>query len=135
MNYKGHTFNSVEQGYQWSKAIFANDVTAARNLLYTTDPREAKDLGMNVQGLQYADWNSEKDTIMRELVKIKFTDNIDLKNELLGTGDLKLAEAGLDTHFAIGLSLPSVDIFDSDKWKGQNLLGKILCEVCAQLKT
>ena len=135
VNYKGHTFNSVEQGYQWSKAIFANDVTAARNLLYTTDPREAKDLGMNVQGLQYADWNSEKDTIMRELVKIKFTDNIDLKNELLGTGDLKLAEAGLDTHFAIGLSLPSVDIFDSDKWKGQNLLGKILCEVRAQLKT
>ena len=72
---------------------------------------------------------------MRELVKIKFTDNIDLKNELLGTGDLKLAEAGLDTHFAIGLSLPRVDIFDSDKWKGQNLLGKILCEVRAQLKT
>ena len=135
VNYKGHTFNSVEQGYQWSKATFANDVTAARNLLYTTDPREAKDLGMNVQGLQYADWNSEKDTIMRELVKIKFTDNIDLKNKLLGTGDLKLAEAGLDTHFAIGLSLPSVDIFDSDKWKGQNLLGKILCEVRAQLKT
>ena len=135
VNYKGHTFNSVEQGYQWSKATFANDVTAARNLLYTTDPREAKDLGMNVQGLQYADWNSEKDTIMRELVTIKFTDNIDLKNELLGTGDLKLAEAGLDTHFAIGLSLPSVDIFDSDKWKGQNLLGKILCDVRAQLKT
>ena len=44
VNYKGHTFSSVEQGYQWSKATFANDVTAARNLLYTTDPREAKDL-------------------------------------------------------------------------------------------
>ena len=44
VNYKGHTFNSVEQGYQWSKATFANDVAAARNLLYTTDPREAKDL-------------------------------------------------------------------------------------------
>ena len=81
-NYKGHTFNSVEQGYQWFKATFANDVTAARNLLYTTDHREANNLDTNVQGLKYDDWNAKKDTIMKELVKIKFTDNLDLKNEL-----------------------------------------------------
>ena len=41
------------------------DVTAARNLLYTTDSREAKDLGTNVQGLKYDDWNAKKDTIMK----------------------------------------------------------------------
>ena len=134
VHYKDHTFGSVEQGYQWSKATFANDVTAASKLLYTTDPREAKDLGMNVKGLKHEAWNTKKDIIMRELVNTKFTDNLDLKNELLGTGDLKLAEAGLDNHFAIGLSLHSNDIFDCVKWKGKNLLGKILCDVRSQLR-
>ena len=89
---------------------------------------------MNVKGLKHEAWNTKKDIIMRELVNTKFTDNLDLKNELLGTGDLKLAEAGLDNHFAIGLSLHSNDIFDCVKWKGKNLPGKILCDVRSQLR-
>ena len=56
---------------------------------------------MNVKGLKHEAWNTKKDIIMRELVNTKFTDNLDLKNELLGTGDLKLAEAGLDNHLAL----------------------------------
>ena len=134
VTYKGNAFSSVEQGYQWAKATFANDDTAARKLLYTTDPREAKELGMKVQDLKRDDWNAEKDSVMGELVKIKFTDNPELKQELLSTQDLKLAEAGVDNHYAIGLSLQNGDIFDCAKWKGQNCLGKILCEVRSGLK-
>ena len=134
VTYKGNAFSSVEQGYQWAKATFANDDTAARKLLYTIDPREAKELGMKVQDLKRDDWNAEKDSVMGELVKIKFTDNPELKQELLSTQDLKLAEAGVDNHYAIGLSLQNGDIFDCAKWKGQNCLGKILCEVRSGLK-
>ena len=78
-------------------------------------------------------YNNTKNGTMKELVKSKFTHNTELKTELLDTGDLIFAEAGVDTHFAIGLPLQNGDIFDSKKWKGQNYLGKILCEVRADL--
>ena len=71
---------------------------------------------------------------MQELVSIKFTDNADLKKELLDSNDLKFAEAGLDPFYGIGLSMSSSDIFDPAKWKGQNHLGSILESVRASLK-
>ena len=133
VRHSGHTFANVEQAYQWCKATFAKDAVAAGKLLYCTDPRDAKALGMAVKGLNMNDWNNTKNDTMKELVKSKFTHNTELKTELLDTGDLILAEAGVDTHFAIGLPLQNSDIFDSKKWKGQNYLGKILCEVRADL--
>ena len=45
-----------------------------------------------------------------------------LKKELLDSNDLKLAEAGLDLFYGIGLTMSSSDIFDPAQWKGQNNL-------------
>ena len=50
--YKGNKFGSVEQDYQWSKAIFAEDSVMAKKLLHTVNPRTAKDLGAAVSGLE-----------------------------------------------------------------------------------
>ena len=50
--YKGNKFGSVEQGYQWSKAVFAEDYVMAKKLLHTVNPRTAKDLGAAVNGLE-----------------------------------------------------------------------------------
>ena len=47
--YKGHTFHSVEQAYQWEKATHAKDNRVAKKLLYTTNPRVAKNLGRAVK--------------------------------------------------------------------------------------
>ena len=132
--YKGNTFQNVEQAYQWAKAMHAKDTRVARKLLYTTNPRVAKNLGRSVKGLTATTWDADKKDIMRELVSIKFTDNADLKKELLDSNDLKFAEAGLDPFYGIGLAISSNDIFDPAKWKGQNHLGMILENVRASLK-
>ena len=132
--YRGHSFGSVEQAYQWAKATHAKDTRVARKLLHTTNPRVAKNLGRSVKGLSATTWDAEKKDIMQELVSIKFTDNADLKKELLDSNDLKFAEAGLDPFYGIGLSMSSSDIFDPAKWKGQNHLGSILESVRASLK-
>ena len=97
--YKEHRFGSVEQAYQWAKATHAKDTRVARKLLDTTNPRVAKNLGRSVKGLTATTWDAEKKNIMKELVSIKFTDNADLKKELLDSNDLKLAEAGLDLFY------------------------------------
>ena len=114
--------------------MHAKDTRVARKLLYTTNPRVAKNLGRSVKGLTATTWDADKKDIMRELVSIKFTDNADLKKELLDSNDLKFAEAGLDPFYGIGLAISSNDIFDPAKWKGQNHLGTILENVRASLK-
>ena len=131
--YKGNKFGSVEQGYQWSKAIFAEDSVMAKKLLHTVNPRTAKDLGAAVNGLEKDTWDAAKKEIMRELLKIKFS-NAKLRKELLDTGDIKLAEAGFDTEYSIGLPLSSTDLAERKKWKGKNVLGEILCDIREHLK-
>ena len=132
--YKEHRFGSVEQAYQWAKATYAKDTRVARKLLYTTNPRVAKNLGRSVKGLTATTWDAEKKNIMKELVSIKFTDNADLKKELLDSNDLKLADAGLDLFYGIGLTMSSSDIFDPAQWKRQNNLGTILESVRASMR-
>ena len=132
--YKGHTFKSIEQAYQWEKATRANDVRVAKKLLYTTNPRVAKSLGRSIKGLTAVNWDEDKKNVMKELVRIKFSDNPELLKELIDTKDLILVEAGIDPFYGVGLSITNGDILDPTKWKGQNQLGQILCGIRAELK-
>jgi len=134
IRYKGHTFQNLEQAYQYAKATYVKDEETAAKLLYTTSPRMAKELGSKVNGITGSNWNKDRDGIMKELVKIKFTDNAELKKELLGTGTKILAESGHDDHYAIGLPISSRDIFIKNKWFGKNKLGGILCDIRESLK-
>ena len=79
VQFKGHTFNSSEQAYQWAKADFYQDDAAASNLLFTTSPRDAKVLGSGIKGLRDTDWDQKKNGIMEEILRNKFRDNKDLK--------------------------------------------------------
>ena len=88
--YKEHRFGSVEPSYQWAKARHAKDTRVARKLLYTANPRVAKNLCRSAKGLTATTWDAEKKNIIKELVSIKFTDNANLKKELLDSNDLNL---------------------------------------------
>jgi len=129
IRHQGHCFKSIEQAYQYSKAVYVKDTASARSLLYTSDPRAAKDLGSKVSGLRGSTWDTKKYEIMTELVKKKFTDHPELKIALLKTENKTLVESGRDTQYAIGLPITSKDIFHEGKWTGKNMLGKILCDV------
>ena len=132
--FEGHTFESSEQAYQWAKAKYCKDDSAAEKLLFTTSPREAKDIGSTVTGLRGSDWEKKKNDVMQQILFTKFRDNQDLKKQLLDTGDIILAEAGRDIHWAAGLTITRDDLFETKKWKGQNWLGKLLSTVRRDLK-
>ena len=113
--YMGNTLENVEQTYQCAKAMHAKDTRVAKKLLYTVNPRLAKNLDRSVKGLPATTWDADKKDIMRELVSIKFTDNADLKKTVIYSNDLKFAAAGLDPIYGIGLTVSSSDIFDPAK--------------------
>ena len=124
-----------EKAYQWSKADFCKDDAAAAKLLYTTSPRDAKYIGFSIEGFAATDWDQKKNGIMEEILRRKFSDNDDLKKQLLDTKTIHLAEAGRDKHWAVGLPINSVDLFNTDKWTGHNCLGKLLASVRTEIST
>ena len=72
--------------------------------------------------------------IIYEGLVAKFSQNEDLKERLLDTGNDMLAECAVkDRIWGIGLSMDDPDRQDISKWKGQNLLGYALMMVRAKL--
>ena len=64
----------------------------------------------------------------------KFSQNTDLRDELLDTGDSLIGEAcSHDLLFGIGLSLVNPNAMDSSRWRGENVQGQTLMKVRDQL--
>ena len=72
---------------------------------------------------------------MEEILRCKISDNDALKKQLLDTKTIHLAEAGRDKHWAVGLPINSVDLFNIDKWTGHNWLGKLLASVRTEISS
>ena len=97
--------------------------------MYTTDHAAVKKIGSKVAGVNGSNWDTVKNNIMKDLITKKFTDNDDLKAELLATGNKAMVVSGRDPQYACGLPIVHKDIFNQTKWTGKNMLGDILCIV------
>ena len=71
---------------------------------------------------------------MLEILRCKFNQNADLKQDLINTGDKKLVESGRSAYYAAGQSLMDRKILDSTKYTGKNKLGEFLQTVRQELK-
>lgn len=133
---EGIKFNSGEQYMMYSKAKIFGDTTTAAKILAATDFKTIKKLGRMVKPYDDKIWGSNREQIMYDGLLAKFDQNPELKKMLLDTGDAILAEcAQKDTIWGIGLRMNSPSRFEPEKWKGQNLLGKVLMRVRSTLAT
>lgn len=134
--YEGLTFPTTEHAFMWAKAKFFSDKNAMLKILKTDDPLEAKNIGREVKGYNDDQWNAVRYQFMLDINKIKYQLNPGLAKELLKTGTKTLVEANpRDTIWAVGLHAHSREILDSSKWKGLNLLGKLLMEIRDELRS
>ena len=79
-----------------------------------------------VKGFTKGEWSHVCDKIMQDGLECKFAKNTYLKEMLLNTKGMKIAEASPnDRYWGIGCNLTSEDLHDEDKW-GQNRLGQYL---------
>lgn len=100
-------------------------LTDEERMPFTVLPaNKAKRLGRQVQ--LRSDWQEVKLSIMEEIVRIKFTENEQLKKLLLMTGDAEIAEGNTwgDTYWGVDIRMG----------EGENNLGKILMKVRSELK-
>ena len=114
----------------WAKAILFDDSATAEKIMLAKTPKEIKKLGREVSNFDQAVWNENKLEIVIKANYNKFTQNGELLKQLLATGDRVLVEASpWDRIWGVGLGVDDPDVYDRDKWKGQNLLGQALMAV------
>lgn len=131
----GVAFTSMEQYMMYCKAVCFHDAKSANDILATNDVAQIKALGRLVKGYDDNHWNGVRQIIVYEGLYAKFSQNEDLKKQLLATGNSTLAECAVqDKIWGIGLSMHDSKRFDRANWKGQNLLGYALMMVRDKLQ-
>ena len=117
VTYKQLTYTNNEAAFQAQKCTSDSEKIQFTKL----NPSEAKKLGRKVNLRK--DWESVKVKIMEEIVRAKFTQNTELADKLLATGDAYLEEGN-----AWGDR-----IWGTVNGSGANQLGIILMQIRADL--
>ena len=113
-----------------SKAELFGDQEVFARILAAKSPREAKALGRLVSGFDDDVWHRRRYEIVLDGTRSKFSQNPDLADFLLSTGDKVIAEASpVDKIWGIGLAHDDKRAQNPLEWQGANLLGFALMEV------
>jgi ribA/ribD-fused uncharacterized protein len=122
------TYSSTEQFMMAQKALLFNDAETFHKIMNTKDPIRQKRLGRQVANFNDEVWNQYKLRIVYDGNKAKFTQNTELKEYILETGDTHLIEASpRDRYWGIGFSAEKA--VERKKDWGENMLGKILMKL------
>ncbi len=129
-------FSSAEQFLMFKKCILFGDRASAKAVMNTNNPREQQKIGRNVSGYIPKVWDGARQTIVLQGLLAKFTQNKELKQLLLDTGDAWLVEcAGSDEIWACGIRLYDDRRTYADQWTGRNILGFALMEARRQIRS
>ena len=134
-DYAGVHFKNSEQFMMYHKVLMFWQDDLAEKILASDDPGECKNLArQKFPEFVPEVWDKTCYQIVKRGVRAKFIQNPDILKTLLGTGNALLAECSpRDTKWGIGLDISDPAINDISKWRGHNLLGRILMEVRDEL--
>ena len=134
-NEYGEFFTS-EQFFMYRKAMYFGDKEIANQIYNEKIPGKCKKLGRKIVSFDKDEWFLVCEKIMERAVYDKFSQNKDLLEELLDTkyDGKKFVEASpYDDIWGIKLGQDNPDADDETKWRGLNLLGKVLDKVRLRL--
>ena len=131
----GEHFSSVEQYIMYKKCMVFGDEKSAKAVLETEDTAQQQAIGRNASGYNGHVWAGMRQMVVFRGLMAKFSQNEDLKQNLLNTDNAYLVEcAGSDKIWACGIRLKDDKRFDAANWTGDNILGFALMEVRQRLR-
>ncbi len=120
-------FTSTEQYMHYRNAQTFGDLKTAKKIITESDPAKIKTMGRRVKYFISNDWDKVKFNIVRQGNIYKFSQNENLKKIMITTKNKVFIEASpWDKIWGVGMGKTNSNIYDTDKWKGTNLLGKAL---------
>jgi ribA/ribD-fused uncharacterized protein len=124
-------YTSAEQFYVHKTAQFFGDAVMADEIMKQTDPVQHKRSLRKIKNYDHARWHQEgAKKVMKEAMLAKFSQNPDVQQFLINTGDKVIAESNpTDLYWGTGLSIWANDAAKKDQWKGGNQAGQLLMEV------
>ncbi|OAX83749.1 hypothetical protein ACJ72_01882 [Emergomyces africanus] len=131
-------YDNTEQFMMHGKGLlFAPDDPITQDILArdveTPHPSELRTLGRQIPNFDDDVWKKHRYEIVVKGNYLKFTQNLDLKENLLATGDRQLVEASpRDRIWGVGYGAKNAGA--NRKTWGLNLLGKALMEVREQIR-
>lgn len=132
---EGIRFNCAEQYMMYHKAKLFGDNEIAKQILELSNPKDQKKLGRLVKNFDEKIWDEHKYEIVKNGNILKFSQNPNLKKELLSTRTSILVEASpYDRVWGIGIGEMDPGRHNPKNWKGENLLGFALTEVREMLR-
>lgn len=121
---------SAEHYMMAEKAKLFNDIEVRERIIATSNPGSAKALGREVKGFNQEIWEQQRMNIVIRANIAKFSQNKELGNFLISTGNRVLVEASpVDKIWGIGLSEQDKEVSNPLLWNGLNLLGFALMKV------
>jgi ribA/ribD-fused uncharacterized protein len=133
---EGHRYRHVEEYLFVKKAELAKDEVSKQKILSAKTPADCKWIGKNIK-VDRKQWQAQEVGVMTKALFEKFSQNSHLKDYLLATGDLTIAEASpSDKFWGIGCGLGTLANSKARqfKWQGKNKLGELLMNLRTQFK-
>ena len=125
-------YNSVEQYIQSQKASLFDDDTTHSRIRSESNPYVIKKLGSRVKNFSAERWRSVNKDIACKAVRAKFAQNLTLKQILLDSGNVMLAESSTDPFWGTGIHLHDKVALDKRCWK--NPQGGAMCEILQKVR-
>jgi len=121
----GITFHTSEHYLTYHKAMLFGDPDTANRVLASSDPRQAKAVGRRVRNWDRDIWETNQLPIMVRALWLKVKQHKEIRQLLLQTDGMVLAEASpYDNTWGVGYGPSDKRAHDSNQWKGRNLLGE-----------
>lgn len=126
----GNVYCCAEQYMMAKKANIFGDYQTEKAIMVSRNPKVIKALGRTVRGFNQKTWDENKRNIVFNGNWLKFSQNKNLMDFLLSTGEKVIVEASpYDRVWGIGMSANNANVMRPDLWEGENLLGFVLMDV------
>mmetsp|Transcript_1648 Transcript_1648/g.5850 ORF Transcript_1648/g.5850 Transcript_1648/m.5850 type:complete len:319 (-) Transcript_1648:23-979(-) len=123
-------FISTEQWALYNKAMLFNAESVAERILAATSAPAIRKLGKAIKNVDKEQWEEEKEAVVLEGSRLKFTQDPKLYELLVATAPKTLAMASpTGKVWGIGLEEGDPRALDRRQWLGANLLGEILTQL------
>ena len=124
-------YNCVEQRIQSAKTSMFDDDITHHKIMRELNPYKIKKLGSRVHNYNDQRWRAACKQIAYAAIHAKFTQNDLLRNILVNTGQLKIAESSTDPLWGTGLHLYDRKAMDERYWADN---GGLMCDIYSKLR-